>query len=70
VRQISFRVEHNVTKPTLADRANRRARPRKVIPPNPRLDDPFTQIDKEKKKGGEPGLLASLLFPFRGIRLA
>ena len=24
----------------------------------------------EKRKGGEPGLLASLLFPFRGIRLA
>jgi hypothetical protein len=25
---------------------------------------------RRKKKGGEPGLLASLLFPFRGIRLA
>ena len=24
----------------------------------------------QKRKGGEPGLLASLLFPFRGIRLA
>src|SRR5580692_2377119 len=40
---------------------------KQISPPNRCLDDPCTQFVLEKKKGGEPGLLASLLFPFRGI---